>query len=218
MQKPFLNADAQYPVTLGDGTQHRGTVYLNRVIDHPNFEIGDYTYCSQFDEVDDYAARLAPYLFSGSKEKLVIGKFCQIAHGVRFITASANHPMNGFSTYPFSIFDPTTMGDYADLALQWGDTVIGNDVWLGYGALVLPGVRIGDGAIIGAGSVVASDVPAYQIVGGNPARVIRARFDPDVVERLLSIRWWDWPISKIGACRDAIEGADPDRLTVFASD
>lgn len=208
MKRPFLRADAPHPIVLPDGSTHTNTVYLNRVIDHPRMQIGDYSYYSDFDEVTDHAARIAPYLFAGSGEKLIIGKFCQIAHGTRFVTASANHPMEGFSTYPFSVFNPNTMDAYADLALQWGDTVIGNDVWIGYGATILPGVTIGDGAIIGAKSVVARDVGPYEIVGGNPARLIRTRFDRKTIAALQTIRWWDWPIEQIETHLAAIEGAD----------
>ncbi len=212
MQRPFLDADARHPITLPTGDVHKPTVHLARVIDHPNIEIGDYTYYSDFDAVDDYAARIAPYIYPGSPEKLVIGKFCQIAHGVRFITASANHPMKGFSTYPFASFNPETMTAYVEEVAGHGDTVIGNDVWLGYCAMVLPGVTVGDGAIVGAGAVVASDVPPYAIVRGNPARVIRQRFDDETVAKLLDIRWWDWPLDRIEARRAAIEGADIDAL------
>ena len=213
MPRPFLNASEPYPVTLPDGEQHKKTVHLNRVIDHPNFQIGDFSYYSDFDEITDYASHIAPYLFQGSAECLIIGRFCQIAHGAKFITASANHPANGFSTYPFSIFNPETMGDYSDLALQWGDTIVGNDVWIGYGATILPGAKIGDGAIIGAKAVVGGRVPPYHIVAGNPAQVVRERFTTDVVERLLDIRWWDWPVEAIQRHREAIEGCNIDSLT-----
>jgi len=216
VKRPFLNADAPHPVTLPTGEVHQNTVHLNRVISHPRFQIGDYSYFSHFDEVTDYAAVLAPYLFETSAERLVIGKFCQFAHGTRFITASADHPMTGFSTYPFSIFDPQTMGDYADLALIRGDTVVGNDVWIGYGATILPGVTIGDGAVVGACAVVTRDVPAYHIVGGNPAHMIRPRFDPDTIARLRAVAWWDWPVEKIGQHRTVIEGADIQALEAVA--
>ena len=207
-----------HPVTLPDGTVHRQTVFLNRAIDHPNWDIGDFTYYSDFGEVADHASHLAPYLFEGCAERLIIGRFCQFAHGTRFITASANHPMDGFSTFPFSIFRPETMMDYRDLALLRGDTVIGNDVWTGYGATVLPGVTIGDGAIVGAKAVVGGDVPPYAVVAGNPARVVRMRFPAETIERLLRIRWWDWPVAAISRHRAAIEGADIDALEAAARD
>ncbi|OWU71601.1 CatB-related O-acetyltransferase [Phaeobacter sp. 22II1-1F12B] len=212
MSRRFPDPTQAHPITLPDGTVHRGTVFLNRVIDHPNIEIGDYTYYSDFDEVADYAQRIAPYLFPGSGEKLIVGRFCQIAHGARFITASANHPVDGFSTFPFSVFYPEGMGDYAGLAEKWGDTVVGNDVWIGYGAMILPGVTIGDGAIIGAGSVVNRDVPAYAVMGGNPAVSRRMRFAPETVEKLLAIAWWNWPDARIEAHRSLIESTDIDAL------
>lgn len=208
MPRPFLDASARHPITLPTGDPHRGTVYLNQVIDHPNIEIGDYSYYSDFEPVEDYAGRIAPYLYPGAPERLVIGKFAQVAHGVRFITSSANHSMRGYSTYPFSVFNPATMGAYTEEVAGYGDTVVGNDVWLGFEATVLPGVTIGDGAIIGAKSVVTRDVPPYAIVGGNPARIIRMRFDEKTVARLLDIRWWDWPIDVIERNRAAIETAD----------
>lgn len=212
MSRPFLDACARHPITLPSGDLHLPTVHLNQVIDHPNIEVGDYTYYSDFEPVEDYAARIAPYIYPGSPERLVIGKFVQVAHGVKFITSSANHPMRGFSTYPFAVFNPETMGAYAGEVAGYGDTVVGNDVWLGYGATVLPGVTIGDGAIVGAKAVVSRDVPSYAIVAGNPARVVRSRFDGETVERLLKLRWWDWPIEEIERKRAAIEAADASLL------
>ncbi|MCB1340863.1 MAG: CatB-related O-acetyltransferase [Pseudooceanicola sp.] len=204
--------NARHPVILPDGTAHAGTVFLKAAIDHPNISVGEFSYYSDFDTFDDVAARIAPYLFPGCAERLVIGRYCQFAHGTRFITASANHPMAGFSTFPFAIFDPATMGDYAELAHQWGDTVIGNDVWCGKGATVLPGVTIGSGAIIGAGAVVARDVPAYAIVAGNPGRVVRMRFDDSIIARLLKLAWWDWPAERVWRHRSLIAGGDIDAL------
>ena len=208
MSRPFLDATVRHPITLPTGDRHLPTVHLARAIDHPNIEVGDYTYYSDFEPLEDYAARIAPYIYPGSPERLVIGKFVQIAHGVTFITSSANHPMRGFSTYPFAIFNPVTMGAYVDEVAGHGDTVVGNDVWLGYGATVLPGVTIGDGAIIGAKAVVSRDVPPYAVVAGNPAEVRRMRFDAATVETLLAIRWWDWEIGRIERARRAIEGCD----------
>jgi virginiamycin A acetyltransferase len=125
--------------------------------------------------------RLAPYLHPGAPERLRIGRFVQIAHGARFITSSANHPMGGFSTYPFLIFRPETMGAYARDAAAFEDTVVGPDVWIGHGALILPGVTLGAGVVVGAGAVVARDAPPYAVVAGAPARVVRMRFPPEVV-------------------------------------
>jgi virginiamycin A acetyltransferase len=204
---PFLQKDATYPLRLPDGTEIRNTVYLANVIDHPRFEIGDYSYYSNFDCPDDVAATLAPYLFAFSREKLVIGKFVQIAHGATFITSSANHPMGGFSTFPFRIFNPETMGDYASLPAR--DTIVGNDVWIGTRATIMPGVTIGSGAIVAAGSVVTRDVPAYAIVGGNPAAIIRMRFDAAVIDKLIETAWWDWPVERI---RDRLAALETGNL------
>ena len=213
MKRPFLDAHKSHPVTFPNGDVHELTVYLNQVIQHPNFEIGDYTYYSDHQPVQDYAYRIAPYLFEGAPEKLIIGKFGQIASDVRFITSSANHAMDGFSTYPFDIFDPARMRAYIGSVTTGEDTVIGHDVWFGYRAMILPGVSIGSGAIIAAGSVVTRDVPAYAIVGGNPAEVIRMRFDEPTIAELLRLCWWDWPIETIAAKHKAIIGADLDALS-----
>ncbi|MFN0263947.1 CatB-related O-acetyltransferase [Tepidamorphus sp. 3E244] len=210
--RPFPDARARHPITLPNGDVHPNTVFLANVIDHPNVEFGDYTYYSDFETVDDHAARIAPYLYPGSPEKLRIGRFCQIAHGVRFITASANHPMRGLSAFPFRVFNPDTMTAYVDEVAGYGDTVIGNDVWLGYEATVLPGVTIGDGAIVGAKAVVSRDVPPYSIVAGDPARVVRTRFDDETIARLLAVRWWYWDIARIEAALPAIEAGDIDAL------
>lgn len=206
------DADARHPIILPDGSAHLATVHLNRVIDHPNIEIGDYSYWSDFSGEGDHASRLAPYLFPGSPERLVIGRFCQLAHGVRFITASANHPMRGFSTYPFAVFDPDDMQAYSGEVAAYGDTVVGNDVWIGFEALVMPGVTIGDGAIIAARAVVTADVPDYAIVAGNPARVVRQRFDPETISRLKALAWWNRPVEVIESVVELIGGADIDEL------
>lgn len=207
---PFLNADAVHPLTFPDGTVHPDMVHLNRVIDHPNITVGDYSYANDFDPpaAGGWAARLAPYLYPGAPERLQIGRFCQIAHGVRFITASANHAMGGITTYPFGVFDPATLEGYREGVDDLPDTVVGHDVWIGHGALILPGSRIGSGAIIGAGAVVAGVVPPYAVVAGNPARVIRRRFGDAEVARLLALAWWDWPLDRIRAALPALLAAD----------
>lgn len=212
MKSPFLTYDAKYPVTLPDGTVLKNLVYLNQVIDHPNIEIGDFTYFNSFQPVDDWAGRIAPYLYAGAPERLLIGKFGQFANGALFITSSANHPMRGFSTYPFAIFDPVSMGAYAEENAARGDTIVGNDVWIGHDARILPGVSIGDGVIVAAGAVVARDVPPYAVVAGNPAKVVRMRFPEDVIAKLLQLRWWDWPVDHIGENLEAIAGGDIEAL------
>lgn len=211
---PFLNADAVHPLTFPDGTLHRDMVHLARVIDHPNIEVGDYSYANDFDPPaqDGWAARLAPYLYPDAPERLVIGRFCQIAHGVRFITASANHAMGGITTYPFAVFDPATLAEARAGIDPLPDTVIGHDVWIGHGALILPGARIGSGAIVGAATVVAGEVAPYTIVAGNPARVIRSRFSSRDVGRLLRIGWWNWPPDRIRTALPALLAGEIDTL------
>lgn len=214
---PFSMPDAAriHPVTLPDGSSHEGTVFLSNVIDQPNIEVGEFTYASDFDPPppDGWAARLAPYLFPQSEGKLIIGKCCQIAHGVRFITASANHAFNGLTSFPFGIFalDQEVMAQP-----DCRDTVIGNDVWIGYGAIICPAVTIGNGAIIGAGAIVRHDVPDYAIVAGNPAQVVKMRLsDPDI-SRMNRLAWWDWPADQIARARGALEAGDLDALEALA--
>lgn len=204
---PFPTPDTRHPVRLPDGSAHEGTIFLAPAISHPRIAVGDYTYASAHVPPDDWAAHLAPYLYDFSPETLRIGRFCQIADGVTFITASANHRYDGFSSYPFMIF--TGGGpDSPSMPAPGPDTIIGNDVWIGQGARIMPGAKIGSGVIVAAGAVVAGDIPDYAIVGGNPARVIRMRFDSDTIATLLQIAWWDWGIAKVAAHEAAIVGAD----------
>ena len=207
----------RHPVILPDGQPHEDTVFLRAVIAHPNIAVGEYSYFTDFDHVADHAARLAPYLYPGAPERLVIGRFCALAHGVRFITASSMHPMRGLSTYPFRIFTRADIGSYREECAGRGDTVVGNDVWLGFEARVMPGVTIGDGAIVAACAVVTRDVPPYAVVAGNPARVVKMRHEAAVVERLLALAWWDWPIEMILAALPAIEAGDVAALEAFAA-
>ncbi|MFQ1702701.1 CatB-related O-acetyltransferase [Loktanella agnita] len=203
----FPSPATRNPVPLTDGSQHQGTVFLSAAIDHPRIVTGDYSYASCHVPPDDWAAQLAPYLYDFSPEKLVIGKFCQIADGVQFITASANHRHDGFSSFPFMVF--TGRGpDSPSMPAPGPDTVVGNDVWIGQGARIMPGADIGNGAIIAAGSVVTGVVPAYAIMGGNPAKVIRMRLDAPTIAALQEIAWWEWEIDKIAAHEAEIVGAD----------
>ncbi|SMP22070.1 CatB-related O-acetyltransferase [Shimia sagamensis] len=198
---PLPDPNTAFPVTLPDGSKHAGTVFLSAVIDHPKFEVGDHTYASDFSPPKNWASHLAPFLFDFSQETLSIGKFCQIAHGVRFITSSANHATDGLSCYPFPVFTDTVPEGYQP---DTRDTSVGHDVWLGYGAMVLPGAQIGHGAIIGAGAVVRGTVPPYGIVTGNPGTVMKKRFDDATIAELLQIAWWDWPQDRIEAGIPAI--------------
>lgn len=189
--------------------------FLKPLIDAPNVEIGEFTYYDDPAGPQHFLEKCVLYHYDFVGDRLVIGRFCALAEGVTFVMNGANHAAGGFSTFPFNIFgsgweegfDPASWE--AELR---GDTVVGNDVWIGMRATVLPGVVIGDGAIIAAGAVVSRDVPPYAIVAGNPARIVRTRFDDATVERLVSIAWWDWPVDKITRNLDAIRGADIARL------
>lgn len=185
------------PSTIFPLTGYERLCFLKNIIDHPQIEIGDYTYYDDFDSVTNFQ-RNVRYLFNFTGDHLRIGKFCMIASGVEFIMNGANHLANSVSSYPFAIFG----GDWSNSMNgrsypKKGDTIIGNDVWIGYRASILPGVSIGDGAIVGSYSVVTRDVPPYTIVGGNPIQVIRQRFDGPTITQLLKLAWWNWPIEKI---------------------
>lgn len=188
--------------------------YLKPLVKNPNIIVGDYTYYDDPDGPDNFEAKCVLYHFPFVGDKLILGKFCALARGVRFIMNGANHQMNGVSTYPFYIFGngwESVMPKAGDIPYK-GDTVVGNDVWIGYDAIIMPGVKIGDGAIIAASSVVGSDVPPYSIVGGNPAKLIRMRFADSIVQELLEIRWWDWSVERITRNLTLIVGADIDAL------
>jgi virginiamycin A acetyltransferase len=212
MTSRFLNAALRHPMRFADGRENPCMVHLARVIEHPNILVGDYTYANDFDPPRDWAERLAPYTYAGAPEVLRIGKFCQIAHGARFITASANHAMTGLTTYPFPVFDVSKLELYKNSFSDLFDTIIGHDCWIGHGALILPGARLGHGVNVGAGAVVGGSVPDYAIVAGNPARVLRLRFAPAAIARLLALSWWDWPLDRIEAALPALMAGDLDAL------
>ena len=179
-------------------------VYIKNVITRKNIIAGDYSYYDDVNGAERFEEHVTHhYDFIG--DKLIIGKFCAIARGIEFVMNGANHRMNSVTTYPFNImggwekFAPTL----DEMPLK-GDTVVGNDVWIGQNVTVMPGVHIGDGAIIAANSVVAKDVPAYCVAGGNPCRVIRQRFDEELTEDLLKLRWWDWEPDKIFRSMEAL--------------
>lgn len=181
--------------------------FLKNFITRPNIEVGDYTYYDDPNGGAEFEKNVL-YHFDFIGDKLVIGKFCSIATGVRFLMNGGNHQVETFSSYPFSIFGN---GWEPAAPKAWpykGDTRVGNDVWIGYNATILPGVTIGDGAVIGSMSVVTGDVPPYAIVGGNPAKVIRKRFDDATIERLLALKWWHWDAERITRKVAAIAGAD----------
>lgn len=197
-------------------SQGHSTVYLKNVVTDPSIEVGEYTIYDDFvHDPRDFQRNNVLYHYPVNREKLIIGKFCSIACGAKFLFNSANHTLQSLSTYPFPIFFEEWELPVEDIPLAWdnkGDIVIGNDVWIGYEAVVLAGVTIGDGAIIGARAVVTKDVPPYTIVGGVPARVIRQRFAPRTVERLMSLQWWDWPEEKLHRHIRAIQAGDLDQL------
>lgn len=187
--------------------------FIKNSVTNPNIIIGDYTYYDDPEDSEGFERNvLYHYPFIG--DKLIIGKFCALARGVKFIMNGANHKTSGLSTYPFFIFGhgwESAAPQPGDLPYK-GDTCVGNDVWFGYESLIMPGVKIGNGAIISSRSVVVSDVPPYSIVGGNPAKVIRTRFSDEVIAGLEAIAWWDWPVDKITRNLDAITSGDIARL------
>ena len=167
--------------------------YIKPTVTNPNIIVGDFSYIADRD-FESHVTHHYPFI----GDKLIIGKFCQIAAGVEFVMNGANHQMNAVTTFPFYIFEgwEETAPALENLPLR-GDTVIGNDVWIGQNAVILPGVHIGDGAIVGMNSVVGSDVPPYTVVAGNPARAIRKRFDEEFIEYLEDLKWWDKSIEEI---------------------
>lgn len=183
-------------------------IFLKNFITNPLIEVGDFTYYHDDGNPEKFETDNVVIIMDC---KLIIGKFCQIAMGTKFIMSSANHPMSGFSTFPFFVFGDE-WSNYTPNLPPKKDTIIGNDVWFGHGCTIMPGVTIGDGAIIGARAVVTKDVPPYTIVGGNPAKPIRQRFPDDTIKKLLEIKWWDWPIEKITANIPAITEANIQNL------
>lgn len=177
------------------------TVYLNAVVKDPSIEVGDYTiYNDSISDPRQFVQNNVLYHYPINHERLIIGKFCSIACGVKFLFNCANHTLKSLSTYTFSLFYEDWELEKSNVASAWdnkGDIVIGNDVWIGFEAVILAGVKIGDGAIIGTRAVVTKDVPPYSIVGGIPAKVIRKRYSPDIIEQLLSLQWWDWTKDRI---------------------
>ncbi len=205
------NPDIKHPLPM-----HPRVGFLKPLVEgRPNIEVGAFTYYDDPGGPEHFAERCVLYHYDFVGDRLVIGRFCALAQGVTFIMNGANHAMSGFSTYPFNIFGHGWEEGF-DVktweAENRGDTTVGHDVWMGMGALVMPGITIGHGAIVAARSVVTHDVPPYAIVGGNPARTMRMRFDERTVERLLAIAWWDWPVDKISRNLDAVRGADIARL------
>lgn len=191
-------------------------VYLQDVVNGPNIEVGAYTIYNDFvHDPRDFEKNNVLYHYPVNGDRLKIGKFCYVACGAKFLFTSGNHSLRSLSTYTFPIFyeqwglDPKNIRDAWD---NKGDIVIGNDVWIGYEAVILSGVTVGDGAVIGTRAVVTKDVPPYTIVGGVPARPIRRRFDPQTIARLEELRWWDWEEERIARNLSAIQSGRPDLL------
>lgn len=192
-------------------------VFLKNEVTSPLIEVGEFTYYDNEGVRPPFEAANVAYLYG--PQRLVIGRFSAIGPGAVFLMPGGNHPMIGPSTYPFTMFggawSERTIDTFMSIE-QPGDTVVGNDVWIGRDATIMPGVTIGDGAVIGAHSVVTKDVAPYEIVAGNPARVIRTRFEPDDVARLLQIRWWDWPVERITEHVTTIMAGTPQQLEQLA--
>ena len=190
-------------------------VYLKNVITRPNIEVGDYTIYNDFcDDPKDFEKNNVLYHYPINNDKLIIGKFCSIACKAKFLMTSGNHTMKSLSTYTFPIFYEE-WDETLNVKEAWdnkGDIIIGNDVWIGYDAIIMSGVKIGDGAIIGTRALVTKDVPPYTIVGGAPAKPIKKRYDDDTISKLLEIKWWDWSAEKIQANIKCIQAGDIGNL------
>ena len=190
-------------------TEDKETVYLKNVVTDPSIIVGDFTMYNDFvNDPQQFEKNNVLYHYPINHDKLKIGKFCSIACGAKFLFNSANHTMKSLSTYPFPLFFEEWGLDVRDITSAWdnkGDIVIGNDVWIGYEAVIMAGVTIGDGAIIGTRAVVTKDVSPYTIVGGVPAKEIRKRFSEEMIAHLLNAKWWDWPIERISQNIEAIK-------------
>lgn len=201
-----------YPRT---GDMH--TVYLNAVVKDPSIEIGDYTIYNDF--VSDpllFEQNNVLYHYPINHERLIIGKFCSIACGTKFLFNSANHTLKSLSTYTFPLFYEDWNLEKTNITTAWdnkGDIIIGNDVWIGYEAIIMAGVHVGNGAIIAAHAVVTKDVQPYTIVGGVPARLIRKRFNEEIIQELEKLKWWNWPIEKIRRCLPYITSGNLNKLS-----
>jgi len=186
--------------------------FLKNIIKNPNIIVGDFTYYDDFDNVENFEKNVK-YLFDFTGDKLIIGKFCMIASNVQFIMNGGNHLTNALTSYPFAIF-----GNGWENAMNGksypnkGDINVGNDVWIGYNATIMAGVTVGDGAIIATNSTVIRDVEPYSIVGGNPANLIKKRFNDEKISKLLALKWWDWDIDKITRNIQNLTGNDLDKL------
>ena len=197
-------------------TRDKQTVYLKNVITDPSITVGDYTMYNDF--VNDpvgFERNNVLYHYPINRDRLIIGKFCSIACGAKFLFNSANHTLSSLSTYPFPLFFEEWGLEKRNVAESWdnkGDIVIGNDVWIGYEAVIMAGVTIGDGAIIGARAVVTKDVPPYTVAGGIPAKPIKKRYPEETIAALSELKWWDWPEERIAQNLHAIQAGKLNEL------
>ncbi len=193
------------------------TIYLNTIINNPNIIVDDYTIYNDFvNDPTQFEKNNVLYHYPINQDRLIIGKFCSIACGAKFLFNSANHALRSLSNYTFPLFFEEWGLNKKNVASAWdnkGDIIIGNDVWIGYEAVIMAGVHIGDGAVIAARAVVTKDVPPYTIVGGTPARKIRMRFEEETIAKLQQIQWWNWPVEKIRQSLPYIMNGTVDRLT-----
>ena len=192
------------------------TVYLKNTITDPSIQVGDYNIYNDFvNDPADFEKNNVLYHYPVNQDRLIIGKFCSIACGAKFLFNSANHTLSSLSSYPFPLFFEEWGLDKQNVTASWdnkGDIIIGNDVWIGYEAVLMAGVTIGDGAVIGARAVVTKDIPPYTIAGGIPARPIKRRYSEETIAALSSLKWWDWPEERIAQNLDAIQSGQLDWL------
>jgi len=205
MQGP--NPNTVYPLE-----NYNRLCFLKNIIKNPNIQVGDYTYYDDFESVENFEKNVK-YHFDFTGDQLIIGKFCMIASDVQFIMNGANHLTDAISSYPFAVFGHGWEGAMENKSYPMkGNIEIGNDVWLGYRATIMAGVKIGHGAIVGSHAVVTKDVPPYTIVGGNPAKVIRKRFSEEQIAALLALEWWNWPLEKLTRNVALLTGSDVEAL------
>ncbi|MGH6760547.1 MAG: CatB-related O-acetyltransferase [Phyllobacterium sp.] len=203
------------PETINPLPHHSRVGFLKPIVTASNIQVGEFSYYDDPDGPEHFVERCVLHHYDFLGDRLVIGRFCALATGVRFIMNGANHVTSAISTFPFNIFGNGWESGFDPESYKAGlrgDTIIGNDVWIGMEAIIMPGVSVGDGAIIAARSVVTRDVPPYAVVAGNPARIVKMRFDEALVARLLAVAWWSWPVDKLTRNLDALRGLDIDRL------
>lgn len=204
------------PSKIYPRSNDKNTIYLKSAVKNPNIIAGNFSIYNDFvNDPLDFEKNNVLYHYPINRDKLIVGKFCSIACGAKFIFTSANHAMRSLSTYTFPIFFEEWGLDVKNITGAWdnkGDIIIGNDVWIGYEAVIMSGVKIGDGAIIGTRAIVTKDVPPYTIVGGVPAKPIRRRFSDETIAELLDLKWWDWPPEQIKNCLSDIQSGNLEKL------